>query len=50
MAQVQEVWNTDPPWAIFAASQWFMGWKDEVHGLVPTRDASMMFHHAYLES
>ena len=50
MGKVQEVWNADPAWAIYAGNQWFMGWKDSVHGLVPTRDASLMLHHAYIES
>ena len=49
MGAIQEVWNTDPPWVVYAANQWFMGWKDDVHGLVFTRDASVLFHHAYID-
>jgi peptide/nickel transport system substrate-binding protein len=49
MAQLQDVWNEDPPWALIYAGQWFVGWKDDVHGLVPSRDAVVMFQDAYLE-
>ena len=49
MAGIQEVWNEDPPWALIFAAQWFVGWSDEVHGIVPTRDAAVMFHDAYVD-
>jgi peptide/nickel transport system substrate-binding protein len=49
MGQIQEVWNEDPPWALIYAAQWFVGWTDGVHGLVPSRDAVVMFHDAYLQ-
>ena len=50
MATVQKVWNDTIPSAMFYASEWYIGYKDNVHGLVFTRESTVMFQNAYITS
>ncbi len=50
MATVQKVWNDTVPSAMFYAGEWYIGYKDNVHGLVFTRESTVMFQNAYITS
>ena len=47
---IQELWNDTVPAAMLFATDWFVGHADEVHGIIPTREGTMMFQDAYIES
>jgi hypothetical protein len=46
---VQEVWNETVPAANAFATQYFVAQAERVHGLVHTRDTTVMFQTAYVE-
>ena len=50
LKSIQEVWNKEVPSHNLYASEWFIGWQDDVHGLQFTRDQVVRFDNAYIDS
>jgi hypothetical protein len=48
MGEIQRIWNETVPSEMLYASEWLVGYKDNVHGLVFTRESTVMFHDAYV--
>ncbi len=49
MAEIQKIWNETVPSEMLYASEWYVGSKPNVHGLVFTREATVMFQDAYVK-
>ena len=50
IAVTNNVWNKEVPSHNLYASEWFIGWQDDVHGLQFTRDQVVRFDNAYIDS
>jgi peptide/nickel transport system substrate-binding protein len=48
MGEIQRIWNDTVPSEMLYASEWLVGHKDNIHGLVFTRESTVMFHDAYV--
>jgi peptide/nickel transport system substrate-binding protein len=48
--EVQDVWNDTVPTMSLFSVQEYLAYKDEVHGLVFSRDTTVMFYDAYLQA
>lgn len=49
MAEVQRLWNEDIPVVVTYAQPKYVPWQQDVHGVVPTLQASVLLHEAWLD-
>jgi peptide/nickel transport system substrate-binding protein len=49
MKEAGEVWNATVPAVNLWSSEWFIGWKPKVHGIVMSREGEVMFQNAWIE-
>ena len=49
MTEAQRVWNETVPATNSWSAEWFVGYQPQVHGLVMSREAEVLWHKAYLE-
>jgi peptide/nickel transport system substrate-binding protein len=49
LGSIQEAWNEDPAVAVLAAFENYVTWSSSVQGIIPSANASILFHDAFIE-